>query len=133
MKIPRTVPVLLFIMSSIAPGAAQDRVIARARIPFQFTAHSETLDAGIYEIRQIGAQTIRVQQPDSGLGVTLLSSQNITEGDPVKLVFRLTGDRYFLANVSAPSFAVSLPKSTQEKELAQARPEVRTVEIVGRR
>ena len=133
MKTARVVAAIVIVLGWTVTALSQDRVLARAKISFPYSAHSQSLAAGTYEIRQVGAQTIRIQQPDSGVGVTLLSAQNIAAGDRVKLSFRRIGDLYFLAGVSSLSFHISLPKSRQELELAKTDAPSRTVEIVGRR
>jgi hypothetical protein len=124
--------VVLLVLGISAIAGAQDRVIAVAKIPFQFTAHSQVFDAGDYEVRQIGAQTVRLQDVNSRIGVTLLGSQTIGVGAPVTILFRVNTGQYFLASVSAQSFQIKIRKSRLEVESAATR-KPRTVEVIALR
>ena len=125
----RVLAVILFLASFTTLAVGQNRVVARLNVPFAFTAHNQDFEHGDYVLRQIGAQTVRCER--NGVGITLLSPQGISDRDPVKLTFRVVGDRYFLASVTAPSFQITLPVSRVEVNLARSN-KTRTVEIVAR-
>jgi hypothetical protein len=118
------------VLSSLTlTAAAQNRVLAQANIPFSFAAHGQTFDAGAYELRQIGAQIVRLQDVATGQGVTLLSPQTIGKSSTTNLVFRSYGTRQFLAAVVAPSYQVSIPKSQAEKEVEASATKMKTVAL----
>ncbi len=118
-KISLTVAAALLLASSFTtPAAAQHRVLGRANIPFSFTAHGQSFDAGAYELHQLGAQIVRLQEAATGRGVTLLSSQNVSDSGTTKIVFRSFGTRQILAAVVAPSYSISVPRSPAEAQMA---------------
>lgn len=123
---------LLLIVTCLAPvAAAQQRVIARAHIPFAFNAHDQTLDAGTYDVLLLAPQTLRFQHWQTEQGVTLLSPQSVVAYDDVKVAFRVYGKRYFMSEVNAPTFRIALPQTREEKEIAKTT-KGRTVEIAAK-
>jgi hypothetical protein len=128
-KISFSIAVAVVALSFTLTTAAQNRVLGRADIPFTFAVHGQRFTAGTYELRQIGAQIVRLQDVTTGQGVTLLSSQTIGETRTTSIVFRSYGTRRFLAAVIAPSYQVSIPKSQAEKEIEASAAKVRTVAL----
>jgi hypothetical protein len=121
-KIGFSIVAAVVVLSSLTlTAAAQGRILAQANIPFSFAAHGQTFDAGAYEICQMGAQVVRLQDVKTRRGVTLLSPQNVGVSTPTKIVFRRYGDRHFLAAVVTTSYQISVPKSRPELEVASAR------------
>ena len=117
----------------VAAAAAQAPVVARTTIPFSFNAHEQTFNHGEYELRRIGAQTLRLQETN-GQGVTLLSAQNVAGLDDVKLIFRVyTGNHQFLASVVAATFHIAVPKSKEETEIMASGQKPRTVQVAAGR
>ena len=117
-KIRLLIAVAMVVLPSLT-AVAQNRTLGLADIPFRFTAHGQTFEAGKYELRQIGAHAVRFQRVDTRAGVTLLSPQNIAKTAATKIVFRTDGERYDLTAIVAPSYAISLPKT--ESELAMSK------------
>jgi hypothetical protein len=123
-KVTLAIVAVLVVLTSLS-AAAQNRVLSRAEIPFRFTAHGQTLEAGTYQLRQISAQIIRIQEVTTGAGLTLLSATNVGESAATQLVFRSNGKGYVLAAIRAPFYQISLPKS--EEELATSA--IRTIAL----
>lgn len=88
-------------------AVAADRQIARATIPFNFSANDESFAAGQYEVRQLGASIIRLQAVGSGRGVTLLASQAVGAPSLMKLTFRRNGASTLLLSVEDPASGYS--------------------------
>lgn len=129
-KIMFSIAAVVLVLSSLTlTAAAQNRVLGRADIPFSFAAHHQTFDAGVYELRQIGAQIVRLQDVKTGRGVTLLSTQTVGASTLTNIQFRSYGDRQFLAAVVAPSYQISVPKSRPEIEFAAAHMKTTTVAL----
>ncbi len=119
-KIGFSIVAVMVVSSFTWSAAAQDRVLARADIPFTFEAQGQTFGSGSYELLQFGGAFVRLQKAGTHLGVSLMSPQNITQSSTTMLKFHNYGGRYFLAAVVAPSYQIYLPKSKSEKEMAAA-------------
>ncbi len=117
------------LLSFTLTAAAQNRVLGRANVPFGFAAHGQRFDAGTYELRQIGAQIVRLQDVATGRGVTLLSNQAIGESTGTEITFRSYGARQFLAAVVAPSYQISLPKSADEQQVEASAAKTKTIAL----
>jgi hypothetical protein len=102
-------------------ATAQNRVLAVADVPFAFTVHDAAFPAGTYEVRQIGSQTIRLQDPRTTHGVTLMSASSIGEARSLTLRFHQYGNQYFLAKVFSPALNVYAVTSVAERELQKSR------------
>jgi hypothetical protein len=127
------VAAIVILSSFTLSAAAQNRVLGRADIPFSFAAHDQSFGAGAYELRQIGAQIVRLQEVTTARGVTLISPQAIGEDSTTKIVFRCYGTREFLAAVVAPSYQISVAKSRAEQEAEATTAKVRTVALQAQR
>ncbi len=128
-KISLSIVIAVVLSSFSVTAAAQNRVLGRADISFSFAAHNQRFDPGAYELRQLGAQTLRLQNVATGQGVTLLSPQTIGESPATTLVFRSYGTHRFLAVVKAPSYQVSMPRSAAEKELEAQAGRMKTIAL----
>jgi len=114
--------VMVLVVSLLAvSAAAQEKMPAQAHIPFSFTVHNQTFDAGIYMVRRIGANVIRIEAPNTHRGVTLLAHPSVEGQGAGKLMFHRYGSRAFLRAVVAPAgaYGVELPQSSAEAEIAR--------------
>ena len=100
-------------------AAAQTHTLAKANIPFSFSVHDTTYAAGSYEVRRIGHGLVRLQQVNSGTGVTLFAPSTISESVNMKLVFRQYGEGRFLAAIQDQKlgYTASVPASRSEREI----------------
>lgn len=129
-KIGLSLAAMLILLSSIAIlGAAQNRVLGQVNIPFNFVANGEQLNAGNYQLWQIGTDSVRLQNVASNKGVTLFLPANIADSNAMKFVFHSYGSSVFLAAVATPSDEMSLPQSRSEKEFAATKADMKTVAL----
>jgi hypothetical protein len=97
-----------------------------ADIPFAFTAGNATLPAGEYRVQKLDGNSavllIRCSDASAAAMVITNAAQAKEPQSQSKLVFNRYDNRYFLAQVwTAGSIrGRALPKSSQEKELAQS-------------
>ena len=100
---------------------AQNRVTVRANVPFSFQAHDKTFAAGTYEVRQIGASLLRVQNKETGEGVTIITAPATEGAADGRLVFRQYGAQRFLSAIVAPAggYGAELSTTSLERELAK--------------
>jgi hypothetical protein len=84
-------------------STAQAQTLAgavRATIPFQFTVAGKTLDAGDYLITTSQAKTIVIKSIDSNqFAIAMTNGLESLDPKEPKLVFRRSGERYFLAQI----------------------------------
>ena len=123
-----SIVVTLVVLSSFAVNAsAQNRLLARTKIPFAFSAEGQQLTAGDYEVSRVNEHTMLLRNVATGKGL-FLPSPTMVSGDTVKLVFRVYGTDHFLGGVVAPSDQISLAKSKSERQVEAS---VATTETVG--
>ncbi len=84
-----------------APVVAQQRVIATADIPFDFTTVSGKLPAGRYQILRITDNLFTIRSVDCTQQQNIMFNPDTAPQLPEqnRLVFRQYGSRYFLANL----------------------------------
>jgi hypothetical protein len=114
-----------------AAGYAQSAQELKVIVPFDFVAGSRTLSAGQYTVSQPGNSVI-VRSAGGAPGAVMITNRVKSPGrqEIGKLVFHRYGNRYFLSEVwgTDQSTGSQLPKTTQERELAQhARNELATI------
>lgn len=115
----------LFLLAAAAPGQAQQPL--RVKIPFDFVADKATLPAGEYIVHpaSIGSPVLIVQRIDSRKPAAAMVMSHPVEANARQrqtcLVFRASGERYFLSEVwtDRASFARQLGTSSIEKMLAK--------------
>ncbi len=128
-KISLAIAAVVVLSTFTLTAAAQNRVLGRANVPFSFAAHDQRFDAGTYELRQIGAQIVRLQDVASGRGVTLMSPQAIGESSVTSLTFRSYGTRAFLAAVNAQSYHIAVGKSAAEQDVEASLAKTKTIAL----
>lgn len=118
----RTVATFVISLAAAGTVSAQDALL-RANIPFNFVINGKTLPAGDYTVRQNRAQgTVVVRAADSSVGVlstVLPTVAPFARAGNARLVFHVSGDRYFLEQIwEDASNGSELPKARYERELA---------------
>lgn len=81
-------------------GQAPSKV--RVEIPFEFSAGKATLPAGVYSIKRISGEHLRLRSEDGKSAVILNAPVTHSSGDPnaiERLVFSKLGEQYFLAQI----------------------------------
>ena len=144
----------LMLMSAAFTGASAQTVrTIFIHVPFEFVVGEKRLPAGDYVVRRLAhdsEKALLVRSADGKVSASVLTNTVGTRADASKaqLVFTRYGEQYFLARVWAPgaNTARALPKSRIQRSLerewadgarrtgdhvAEARPEERTVTIVG--
>ena len=102
---------------------AQSTMVAKADVPFAFTAGGKTIAAGESVINTIGSTdgALRVGNLDTNEAayVVALTTESLAPAERTVLVFNKYGDRYFLAAIKrgGNSSGYQLPESKVEKEL----------------
>lgn len=112
-------------------------------VPFDFVAGEKVMPAGRYTVRRVtsAAESALIIRSEDGRSTAVLLT-NTGEAHPrhTALVFRLRGDRHFLAEVSMPGAASvrELPKSAAERRLQrelaeqqQKADDAKTVTVIG--
>jgi hypothetical protein len=89
----------------------------QADIPFAFTVTSSTLPAGNYSLRPLSQNTWLIQNNAGGPAIMAVATPNGSnkEADSAKLVFKRTGDRYFLSQVWCLGQTTAVPASKAER------------------
>jgi hypothetical protein len=120
-KLSISIVMVLVVSLLSVTAAAQNKMPAKANIPFSFTVHNQTLQAGTYMVRPISANVIRIEEAGTQRGVTLLAHPSVEGQGAGKLVFHRYGSRAFLRAVVAPAgaYGVELPQSSAEAESAR--------------
>jgi hypothetical protein len=121
---------VLTLASFAAKAASQDRVLARINIPFAFSVEGQQFRAGDYELRQIGANIVGLENCATKHGVILPSRTpgSVASGDG-RMIFHVYNTDHFLASVAAPAYETSLPKSDSEKQVEASVAAMRTVAV----
>jgi len=117
---------LLVLSSMAATQVARAQQAMVADIPFAFTAGNVTLPAGEYRVQKLDGNSavllIRCSDASAAAMVITNAAQAKELQSQSKLIFKRYDNRYFLSQVwTAGSIrGRQLPKSSQEKELAQS-------------
>ncbi len=117
---------LLVLSSMAATQVARAQETMVADIPFAFTAGNATLPAGEYRVQKLDGNSavllIRCSDASAAAMVITNAAQAKELQSQSKLIFKRYDNRYFLSQVwTAGSIrGRQLPKSSQEKELAQS-------------
>jgi hypothetical protein len=112
------------------------------RVPFDFVAGGKQMPAGGYTVRRIrsdGESALLIRGEDGRATAVVLTNTGDARPRSAALVFRLRGDRHFLAEVSMPGAASvrELPMSSAERRLERELAEQnktddsKTVTVVG--
>ena len=83
-----------------AQGQAPSKV--KVEIPFEFAAGKTTLPAGVYTIRRMSGELVRLSSEDGKSGVILNAPVTNTSNNPnaiERLVFSKQGEHYFLSQI----------------------------------
>ena len=83
-----------------AQGQAASKV--RVEIPFEFSAGTTTLHAGVYSIKRMSGELVSLRSEDGRSTVTLHAPVTQNSSDPnavERLVFSKQGARYFLSQI----------------------------------
>ena len=125
--------VVLFCFALTGMASAQNQILVRANVPFDFVAQGKTFSAGQYVISRLHSELLGIRHAKS-MEVTLLSESPVGGGSvqsQSKIVFHRYGDRYFLAQVwtSGDSYGSGLHKSEEEKRLEKSQTESRLVAV----
>jgi hypothetical protein len=83
-----------------AQGQAASKV--RVEIPFEFSAGTTTLLAGVYSIKRMSGELVTLRSEDGKSAVTLHAPVTDSSSDPnavERLVFSKQGEQYFLSQI----------------------------------
>jgi len=83
-----------------AQGQAPSKV--RVEIPFEFSAGTTTLHAGVYSIKRMSGELVTLRGEDGKSAVTLHAPVTDSSSDPnavERLVFSKQGEQYFLSQI----------------------------------
>ena len=102
---------------------AQTGYVMEANIPFDFTAGSTSLRAGIYKVELISANTLLVRSIDGKKSVLVLAwqAEHVRTRKPARIIFNRYGDRYFLAQTFSgeADLGCQVNASRAERDLAR--------------
>ena len=121
--------IVLTLASFAATAGSQDRVLARINIPFAFSVEGQQFRAGDYELRQIGANIVGLENRATKHGVILPSRTSGSASGDGRMIFHVYNTDHFLASVAAPAYEISLPKSDSEKQVEASVATMRTVAV----
>jgi hypothetical protein len=133
--------VLAFAMTlAVAPARADESDRMTMTVPFAFTVGDKTLPAGTYRLWRTSATTgtYMITNVDDHETASVTSPARVQDGEEAqaKLVFRVYGGEYFLAQIWMPTSlsGTELATSRHERHLAKVGAEPRLVALVsGRR
>ena len=109
---------MLFALTGLV--SAQTRMVAKARVPFDFMANGKTMPAGecTIEARGDGPKFLLISSGKQNLYAIPNSTQPVTHAEETMLVFHRYGDRYFLFAISGgKNRGYELPAGKLEVEL----------------
>jgi hypothetical protein len=111
--------VILAALTALTAGARAQSV-TKATVPFNFSVNNTTISAGNCVISRISDSAITVSSmAKSGGRVIVLSrhSSNNNQSGQSKWIFHRYGANYFLAGMTTPEYALTVPQSKTEKSL----------------
>jgi hypothetical protein len=114
-----TSAVLLF---TLGGGLEAQSIQMHAAVPFAWQVNGQRLNAGDYVVeKDAAAHVISVRNITTGKSIFVAVIPGSEKESGYRLVFHRVGQRYFLAEVCAPSSASSeLPVSSAEREAIQS-------------
>lgn len=92
----------LFLGFAVVNAQAQAPATIKVEIPFEFSAGKTTLHEGVYSIKRVSANVLRLRSEDGKSAVILNAPVTQTSSNPnavERLVFSKLGDKYFLAQI----------------------------------
>ena len=102
-KTYRIVAILgIFLAFAVASVNAQAPSKVEVNIPFEFSAGKTTLSAGVYSIKRMSGNTVRLRSEDGHSSVILNAPVTNSSSDPnavERIVFERYGDQFALAQI----------------------------------
>ena len=91
----------IFLGLAVAGVRAQAPSKVEVNIPFEFSAGTKTLQAGVYSIKRMSGNYLTLRSVDGKSAVILNAPLNLTSLDDKgeRLVFNKYGDEYFLSQI----------------------------------
>jgi hypothetical protein len=91
----------IFLGLAVAGVQAQAPSKVEVNIPFEFSAGTKTLPAGVYSIKRLSGNYLTLRRLDGKSAVILNAPLNLTSVDDKgeRLVFSKSGDDYYLAEI----------------------------------
>ena len=120
----------LFLGLGVASVHAQTPSRVEVNIPFQFSAGKTTLNPGVYTVKRMSGNLVRLSTVDNKSSVIVNAPVNLTSTDPEateRLVFNKYGDEYFLAQIWLT--ADSGRQLLKEKKAQQPEPVVLSLRV----
>ncbi|HEY6290389.1 MAG TPA: hypothetical protein VI455_02360 [Terriglobia bacterium] len=115
-----------------APALAQDSMLMS--IPFAFNVGTKSLPAGDYDVRQLAANTVVLQNAstrDAAFAITMTAPPEEISA-PAVLVFNQYGDSYFLSEIKTQDSLQRIKISKLERHVAAETQESAENESEGR-
>src|SRR6185369_1523509 len=119
-----------FLGLTVAAVQAQTPSRVEVNIPFQFSAGKTTLNPGVYTVKWMSGNLVRLSTVDNKSSVIVNAPVNLTSTDPEateRLVFNKYGDEYFLAQIWLT--ADSGRQLLKEKKAQQPEPVVLSLHV----
>jgi len=119
-----------FLGLTVAAVQAQTPSRVKVNIPFQFSAGKTTLNPGVYTVKRMSGNLVRLSTVDNKSSVIVNAPVNLTSTDPEateRLVFNKYGDEYFLAQIWLT--ADSGRQLLKEKKAQQPEPVVLSLHV----
>ena len=120
----------LFLGLGVASVHAQTPSRVEVNIPFQFSAGKTTLNPGVYTVKRMSGNLVRLSTVDNKSSVIVNAPVNLTSTDSEateRLVFNKYGDEYFLAQIWLT--ADSGRQLLREKKAQQPEPVVLSLHV----
>ena len=141
-QISRVLLGLVAALTLVVAANAQAVNAVVINVPFDFVAGEKLMPAGRYAVRRVKSDAesaLIIRSVDGRSTAVFLTNTGDARPRASALVFRLRGDRHFLAEVSMPGTASvrELPKSSAERrlqrELAEQKKadDSKTVTVIG--
>jgi hypothetical protein len=109
----------------LSSGAQAQTVGVRADVPFDFVMNNKIYPAGTYEIREVGSSnnTIMLQDGDRRPEAFALTHacSSLQPAEKTKLVFKLVGGEYFLAQAWTEGNTTGVELRTPKRETLLSR------------
>ena len=119
-----------FLGLTVAAVQAQTPSRVEVNIPFQFSAGKATLNPGVYTVKRMSGNLVRLSTVDNKSSVIVNAPVNLTSTDSEateRLVFNKYGDEYFLAQIWLT--ADSGRQLLKEKKAQQPEPVVLSLHV----
>jgi hypothetical protein len=105
------------------PAVAQQSLLLKANIPFEFYAGEKLMPAGLYRVEHVGPQIVRLSNSQTYEGITFFTVGASKHGgnyDGAKLVFKVYRDEKFLSEMWWGNQGSTTLPSAREHELQAA-------------